>query len=53
MFSMTPAMGRDFYGFLEGIFEKKLVGLVEKKLRRQIGTYHFTTLLENYFNRSM
>ena len=38
VFSMTPAMGRDFYGFLEGIFEKKLVGLVEKKLRRQIGT---------------
>ena len=53
VFSMTPAMGRDFYGFLEGIFEKKLVGLVEKKLRRQIGTYHFTTLLENYFNTSM
>ena len=47
VFSMTPAMGRDFYGFLEGIFEKKLVGLVEKKLRRQIGTQcssPFTTL---------
>jgi nucleoside diphosphate kinase len=33
VFSMTPAMGEEFYGFLEGIFVKKLKGKVEKQLR--------------------
>ena len=30
---MTPAMAEEFYGFLEGVFVKKLKGKVEKKLR--------------------
>ena len=37
VFSMTPAMGVEFYGFLEDVFVKKLEGVVEKKVRRQLG----------------
>ena len=36
VFSMTPAMAEEFYGFLEGIFVKKLKGKVEKKLRNAL-----------------